>query len=259
LPPLTDGSLAPFLKSLAGLTKALRTSKRRKVLLGSNSFYATKVRSELASFRKSFLALRDRYPSDRFQAVSFQLAAIEPLVNKIVASYPSAPDDILSTSTELVLKVESDVAHAIESADATPLVSSTAPFIPNELLQPKHFVLKKVLWEINQSYHSACYNSCAAMIRRLIESLIIDAFESLGIGAAIKSGDNYLDFADLIGKATAEGKLKLTRNTKRILPDLKFFGDLAVHNRNALVRKDDIDRLHHAIRSGVEELARHLS
>jgi len=52
--------------------------------------------------------------------------------------------------------------------------------------------------------------------------------------------------------------LRLTRNTKRILPDLKFFGDLGAHNRMALVRKDDLDRLHQALRAGIEELVQHL-
>jgi len=73
----------------------------------------------------------------------------------------------------------------------------------------------------------------------------------------MRDGD-YLEFGALIGKAAAEPKLRLTRNTKRVLPDLKFFGDLGVHNRMALVRKDDLDRLHNQVRAGVEELARNL-
>lgn len=67
-----------------------------------------------------------------------------------------------------------------------------------------------------------------------------------------------MKFSDLIGKAVAEGKLRLTKNTKRVLPTLKFLGDLGAHNRMALVRKDDLDRVHEGIRSGVEELARNL-
>jgi hypothetical protein len=64
-----------------------------------------------------------------------------------------------------------------------------------------------------------------------------------------------MQFSELIGKAIIESKLGLTRNTKRILPDLKYLGDLAAHNRKALVRKDDLDKIHQAIRSAIEELA----
>jgi hypothetical protein len=141
--------LGQFKSSITNLSKAIRTASRRSVRLDSNSFYSTKVRSELASFRKSFLALRDKYPQDRFQSVAFQLSSIEPLVDKVFSSYPSSPDDMLASTSELSLKVDSDLAHALENANAEPLVSNTVPLIPNELILPKHFVLKKILWEIN--------------------------------------------------------------------------------------------------------------
>ena len=96
------------------------------------------------------------------------------------------------------------------------------------------------------------------MVRRLTESLIVEAFEHHNIEDKIKKDGNYFDFSGLIGMAIAEQKLGLTRNTKRVLPDLKFFGDLGVHNRKALVRKDDLDKLHQAIRSAVEELAHNI-
>ncbi len=118
--------------------------------------------------------------------------------------------------------------------------------------------MKKVLWEVNRCYDAACYNACAAMIRRLTETLIIEAFEHHGIAGKIKKDGDYLDFSGLIGMAISESKLGLTRNTKRILPDLKFFGDLGVHNRKALVRKDDIDKLHQATRSAIEEFVRNI-
>ncbi|HXT39533.1 MAG TPA: hypothetical protein VN887_05875 [Candidatus Angelobacter sp.] len=92
------------------------------------------------------------------------------------------------------------------------------------------------------------------MIRRLVESLIVQGYEHHAIADRIKRDGNYVDFSALIAKAAAESKLGLIRNTKRILPDLKFFGYLAANNKRALVRKDDIDRLHHATRSAIEEL-----
>jgi hypothetical protein len=96
------------------------------------------------------------------------------------------------------------------------------------------------------------------MMRRLVESLVIEAFEHHNIADRIKQNGEYVEFGSLIGKASAEPILRLTRNTKRILPDLKFLGDLGAHNRMALVRKDDLDRLHNALRAGIEELVQHL-
>ena len=37
--------------------------------------------------------------------------------------------------------------------------------------------LQKILWEANRCYDAACYNACAAMMRRLVENLIVEAFE----------------------------------------------------------------------------------
>jgi Domain of unknown function (DUF4145) len=118
--------------------------------------------------------------------------------------------------------------------------------------------LQRILWEANRCYDAACYNACAAMMRRLVEGLVIEAFERHAIADRIKQNGEYLEFGSLIGKASAEPMLRLTRNTKSILPDLKFFGDLGAHNRMALVRKDELDRLHEALRAGIEELVQHL-
>jgi len=202
--------------------------------------------------------LKRDYPEERFPRVAFQLATIEPLVSKLVEAFPSEPKAMLALVDEMIFKAESDLAAELDSPQAAATLSTSAPFLPNDLIDDRHGILQKVLWEANRCYDAACYNACAAMIRRLVESLVIEAFEHQGIGNKIKQGDDYIEFGALIGKATAEPILRMTRNTKRVLPDLKFFGDLGVHNRMALVRKDDLERLHNAIRAGIEELVRSL-
>ena len=238
--------------------KALRNARKRRVKLSSYSFYSEKVRSALASLRKSFLALQRDYPQERYPRVAFQLASMEPLLDRMIKSYPADAIGLLRLADEIKFKAQSDLAVEIENAGAASTLSSLAPFIPNDLIEDRHYILKRVLWEINRSYDAACYNSCAAMVRRLTESLIVEAFEHHNIANKIKRDGNYVEFSALIGMAIAEPKLGLTRNTKRVLPELKFFGDLGAHNRKALVRKDDLDRFHQAIRSAVEELAHNI-
>jgi hypothetical protein len=254
---LPTASYEEFKQRLDETVKSLRIAKKRRVKLSSSSFYSEKVRLSLAGLRKSFLALQRDYPPERYSKVAFQIATIEPLLQRIITSYPTQPNDLLQLANEISFKLHSDLAAEIENTEAvTPF--SSPPFIPNDLIEERHYVLKKVLWEINRCYDAACYNSCAAMIRRLTESLIIEAFEHHNIQDKIKKNGDYLDLSALIGMATTEPKLGLTRNTKRILPDLKFFGDLGVHNRKALVRKDDLEKLHHAIRLAIEELANNI-
>jgi Domain of unknown function (DUF4145) len=249
-------SYGEFVQVLDEILNALRAAKRNRASLSSHSFYSTKVRSALATLRKCFLTLQRDYPSERYPAVAFQLASIEPLLQNMISLYPASATEMLKLADEIAFKVHSDLSAHVEAPPEAIANAGSAPYIPNDLIEERHFVLKKILWEVNRCYDSACYNSCAAMIRRLVESLIVQAFERLGIGDKIKKHGDYVDFAELIGKATAESRLGLTRNTKRVLPQLKFFGDLGAHNRNALVRKDDLDRLHEAARSAIEELVR---
>jgi hypothetical protein len=243
------------------LAKLLRSAIRNRSSIASHRYYAPKVRSSLAALRKSFLRLQREYPKERFPGVAFHLATIEPSVRRIVEMFPAEPREMVRLLDDISFKLQSDLAAELEAPEATPLSPSAPPpppFLPNDLIEDRHGVLRKILWEINRSYDTACYNSCAAMVRRLVESLIVEAFEHHGIADKIKNDAAYLPFNALIGKAGAEAKLRLTQNTKRLLPDLKFLGDMGAHNRMALVRKDDLDRLHNGIRAGIEELARNL-
>jgi hypothetical protein len=97
-------------------------------------------------------------------------------------------------------------------------------------------------------------------LRRLVESLIIEAFEAHKIEARIKdSTGEYLELKALIGKAAADADLKLTRNTKGALPNLKFLGDLSVHSRRHLIRGDDLKGVRNDARVAIEELASHFT
>lgn len=252
--PSADG----FAAGLGDLEKILRTAIKNRFSLATNSTYAPKAREALARLRRNFILLKRDFPDARYPGVAFQISAIDPLVSKVVELFPSEPKEMLRLVRELQFKVDSDLAAELDAPEATASLSPAIPFLPNDLIPSRHGILEKVLWEANRCYDAACYNACAAMMRRLIENLVIEAFEQLGIGDRIKQGGEYLEFGALIGKATAEPMLRLTRNTKRVLPELKFLGDLGVHNRMALVRKDDLDRIHDALRAGVEELLQSL-
>jgi hypothetical protein len=245
---------------VASLSATLKKARQHGFRVSTHSFYSQKARSALAGIKKSFVVLQRDYPSERFGRVAFQLSTIEPLINKLIELFPSDIEGMNILLHEIDFKVKSDLEAELSQPQAVPLTAAAAvTFLPNDLIEDKHFVPKKLLWEINRCYDAACYNGCAALVRRLIENLIVTAFEDHTIQAQIQHPSGaYLEFGALIGKAAAEPKLKLGKETKRILPDLKFFGDLAAHSRMSIVRKGDLDKLHKATRVAVEELARNL-
>ena len=60
-------------------------------------------------------------------------------------------------------------------------------------------------------------NACAVMLRRLLETLIIECYEKQGIEKNIKDSNNqYLNLDAIITSFTNEPKFNLSRDTKKI-------------------------------------------
>ncbi len=115
--------------------------------------------------------------------------------------------------------------------------------------------LLRVVYQINASYEATCYDACAVMVRRLIESLIIEAFEAHGIADRIRNQNGdfwYLN--DLIDKTLAENKWNLGRNAKKALKKLKILGDTSAHDRRYNAVRQYIDELIDDTRRVVHEL-----
>ena len=93
------------------------------------------------------------------------------------------------------------------------------------------------------------------MMRRLIETLIIECFESHNISQNIKNqnGDFYY-LSDLINRTLNETCWNLGRNTKRSLPKLKDIGDQSAHSRRFNAVREDIDKIIPQFRSVTQEL-----
>jgi hypothetical protein len=113
----------------------------------------------------------------------------------------------------------------------------------------------QIVQQINGSYENGWYDACAVMIRRLIETLIIETFEEHGAAHKIKSaGGDYLFLRDLITATLSETAWSPSRNLKAALPKLKDIGDKSSHNRFFVAKRGDIQPLIADIRSVVQEL-----
>ncbi len=115
--------------------------------------------------------------------------------------------------------------------------------------------IEKVTNQINGCYERGWFDSCAVMIRRLVETLIIETYEKYDIAHKIKnsSGDFYF-LSDQIDNMIKETAWNLGRNTKTALPRLKSIGDLSAHSRRYNAHKPDIDKIIGDLRIVVQEL-----
>jgi hypothetical protein len=135
------------------------------------------------------------------------------------------------------------------------LLATTQPVIMMSLVRGTRGYIEKVANQINGAYENGWYDACAVMLRRLIETLIIETFERHKIEATIQntSGD-FLYLRDLIDKTLAEKTWNLGRNTKQALPKLKDIGDKSAHSRRFTAQRGDIQPLLADIRTVVQEL-----
>ena len=114
--------------------------------------------------------------------------------------------------------------------------------------------LEKLVHQINGAYEHGWYDASAVMIRRLTETLIIEAFEAYGLDSKIKNNDgDFLYLADLISAALTESTWNLGRNAKKSLKALKDIGDKSAHSRRFIAHRRDIDKVISDLRVVIQE------
>ena len=153
-----------------------------------------------------------------------------------------------------IQSVEQDCADTLLPPEGG-LEAIGQPVVPFALLRNTRGYLERIAHQINGAYSNGWYDACAVMIRRLIETLIIESFEKHGISQSIKnSTGDFFYLADLIAKTLSEPSWNLSRNTKQALPKLKDVGDKSAHSRRYNAVRNDIDKIIPDLRIVVQEL-----
>lgn len=115
--------------------------------------------------------------------------------------------------------------------------------------------LERLVHQINGAYSSGWYDASAVMIRRLVETLIIEVFEKHGIASKIQNTNgDFFYLKELINALTTEKTWNLSKNSKNALPKLKDVGDMSAHSRRFIAQRQDIERLIGDLRVIVQEL-----
>ena len=115
--------------------------------------------------------------------------------------------------------------------------------------------LEVITHQINGSYHHGWYDACVVMMRRLVETLIVEVFEKHKMAANIQtSSGDFVQLETLIGKIIGEPSWSLGRVTKRALPTVKKLGDNSAHSRRFNAHRGDVDNVQIDFRTAVQEL-----
>ena len=154
----------------------------------------------------------------------------------------------------LAKKIQTDAPQRfVPPSDGT--FSRSQMILPSAMFSQTRGYIKKVVNQINGCYENGWYDACAVMMRRLIETLIIESYEHYCISDKIKnkSGD-FLSFSDLITSTLSEASWNIGRNAKRGLPKLKDIGHQSAHSRRFNAHREDIEKILSDFRSVAQEL-----
>jgi hypothetical protein len=160
---------------------------------------------------------------------------------------------ILKNSTYHLERVrKSEIATEIGTPKE---VIPTNNYFPLEIFNNTRGYLKAISTQAAGCYDNGLYDGCSVMTRKLLEVLIIEAFERYKIAFKIKNpNDNFFYLSDLIDSFRNETSWNIGRNAKDSLPKLKKMGDLSAHNRRYIANKVDVDKLKDDLRIVLEEL-----
>ena len=162
----------------------------------------------------------------------------------------SSPRNILAAVKAINAIVESELGPPEDGAEP-----SSNLVIMKPLTRGTRSYIAAIAQQINGAYENGWYDACAVMIRRLVETLLIETFEKHGAASEIKgpTGD-YVFLKELINATLSTSSWSPSRNLKAALPKLKDVGDKSAHNRYFVAKRGDIQPLLGDIRVVVQEL-----
>jgi hypothetical protein len=164
------------------------------------------------------------------------------------------PKDRTASLKCLRLLCESVILPRVQGMTASP-VPATEQVLPLSVVQgTRRNYIVQVVVQANGNYERQWYDACSVMIRRLVETLIIEVYEAKGEAEEIKKDGHFFMLSGLIDSIQRKGAWNLQRETQNILPLLKQLGDRAAHSRRYLAAKVDIDRVIPGLRVLADDL-----
>ncbi|MCZ6653749.1 MAG: DUF4145 domain-containing protein [Planctomycetota bacterium] len=131
-------------------------------------------------------------------------------------------------------------------------------YVPESVWINTRGCIESVAKQLNGCFQAAYYDAALVMLRRLLETLIIEAYEHLGKQSEIQNTDGtYHMLAGLVDRATGQRNdpgLNIGRNTKTALGAVKKLGDRSAHDRRFQACTADLTKIQIDVRTGVQDL-----
>ena len=139
-----------------------------------------------------------------------------------------------------------------------PAMDHSAGYLPDAVWIGTRNYIENVCKQMNGCFRACYYDAACVMLRRLMETLIIEAYEHLKRDSEIKDTDgNYYMLKNLVDRANGRPPhpgLNLGRDAKKNLDDVKALGDKSAHNRRFNANAADLTNIQGGVRTATQEL-----
>jgi len=165
--------------------------------------------------------------------------------------------DVIRTGDLFQIKAgrSDQVRRLLQEVDENPIVDMSDAYIPRQIWSGTRNYIEKVATQLCGCWEHKFYDAAAVMLRRLAETLVIEAYEALGRQDEIKDHEgNYFMLGTLVDRSCAHNGINLGREAKGALKDMKEHGDRSAHNRRINAVRPELERIRSGARTAVEEL-----
>jgi hypothetical protein len=223
----------------------VRKASKHKQSLGGDNFYGNKLAQLRADATNTFAEMSANSAGDT--------SAIAELIDVSFSSKTNKKDRLTAIR---------ELSHALKTKWKQTSSSNANP--GNELF-PLTIIAKTgrgylltIAKQMNGSMREGWYDACSVMMRRLVEIVIIEAYEHYSIQDRVKDGSgNYFQLSALIDAAVGEAAFNLSRNAKTALPKLRNVGHRSAHGRHFTAQRSDVEKVEDGVRVVVEEFLHH--
>jgi hypothetical protein len=224
-----------------------KTARRHRAPLSGLNFYANKLAKLRTDAVVCFQQLNDPSVGD--------ISAMAEMVEVVFAADTEYKRRV-ALSRELIHELKTKKWHSDRQSN----ISEDEGLFPLSLIaKTRRGYLTTVCRQMNGCFSSGWYDAAAVMMRRLLETSIIEAFEAYHLDAKIKNAQgDFFQLSDLVGAALSETTWNLSRNTKKALPNLRDVGHISAHSRRYTAQRSDITKISQDCRIAIEEFL-HLS
>lgn len=127
--------------------------------------------------------------------------------------------------------------------------------LPRPIYENTRGFIESLAKQINASYEYNIFDGCAVLMRRLLEVLLILAYENHNMESDIKTkAGDYLPLEQIVNHARSGKGLNLSRDTKAVLDEFRTLGNFSAHKVHYNCRRGDLQRVAIAYRAAIEEL-----